>query len=329
MKRLSVIIPGYNTPNEWWRRCINSVLAACGENDEVICVDDGSTKKPDVKFEDARVRWICLEKNIGQAAARNIGLENASGEYVAFVDSDDAVKNDVFNLCIGVLDANGADVALFGVECIWFQENLAKTDIPSSCEACEPSAEQVEAWYKGCLLNYVSNKVIRKCFLDKRNIRFDVDGMPCEDIIFYLEILIAGARWCALPIDGYVYYRHSMTSVAHYKACHLHGTAKCAETWQRFSEKANDKDGVCAYHGSLSQQDLLLSEWDNIWRAGSPYSLAGKYGWLRNHASSLYVGSPTIYFVRKLIFSILRRWLYIKPIRVWHLKRVFPNIEPF
>ena len=41
--RLTVIIPGYNTPEAWWRRCLDSVRGACGPNDEIICVDDGSS----------------------------------------------------------------------------------------------------------------------------------------------------------------------------------------------------------------------------------------------------------------------------------------------
>ena len=47
-KRLSVIIPGYNNPEHWWRRCIGSIIENIGENDEVICVDDFSARRPDI-----------------------------------------------------------------------------------------------------------------------------------------------------------------------------------------------------------------------------------------------------------------------------------------
>jgi len=46
MTRLSVIIPGYNNPDAYWKRCLDSVIAACGPDDEIICVDDGSKTKP-------------------------------------------------------------------------------------------------------------------------------------------------------------------------------------------------------------------------------------------------------------------------------------------
>ena len=44
--RLSVIVPGYNTPKEYWKRCLRSVIQNIGNDDEIICVDDGSSKKP-------------------------------------------------------------------------------------------------------------------------------------------------------------------------------------------------------------------------------------------------------------------------------------------
>ena len=81
MKRLSVIIPGYNTPDAWWRRCVGSVKAALGPDDEVVCVDDGSSQRPlaleSLAKEDSRVKTVYLEKNMGLPTARNAGLDVA------------------------------------------------------------------------------------------------------------------------------------------------------------------------------------------------------------------------------------------------------------
>ena len=93
MKRLSVIVPGYNNPEKWWKRCAASVRDACGPNDEIICVDDGSVVKPECLHElaasDARIRVVSCETNGGPGHARNVGLGVAQGEYVSFVDGDD------------------------------------------------------------------------------------------------------------------------------------------------------------------------------------------------------------------------------------------------
>ena len=78
--RLSIIIPGYNTPKIWWERCLKSVLAACGQNDEIICVDDGSTDNSGKILEeyakkDARIK-IVTKTNGGLSSARNEGKQD-------------------------------------------------------------------------------------------------------------------------------------------------------------------------------------------------------------------------------------------------------------
>ena len=329
MTRLSVIVPGFNTPNEWWRRCLNSVLGACGENDEVICVDDGSKERPVVDIADSRLKRIFLETNVGQAEARNRALQIATGEFVAFADSDDEVKNDIYTTCISELEKTGADVCMFGVECIWPGEGLRKHDVPNRCDVCEPSGRLVERWYKECVLNYVSNKVVRRSFLNSHKIQFDAGGMPCEDVIFYLETLTAGAKWCAIPVEGYVYYKSQMTSLSRYKACYMHGITKCADAWKSFCKTRSDGVKECGYHADLTERQSSLLEWDNIWRPGSPYRLVNKFGWLKQHRKALGIHCAALAFLRKLAFSIARRWCYFKPVRQWHYKRIYAGMEPW
>ena len=88
---VSVIIPVYNRADTI-KRAIDSVLCQTYENLELILVDDGSTDGTvDVikTFQDERVRMICQEHG-GANKARNIGIAEARGEYIAFQDSDDA-----------------------------------------------------------------------------------------------------------------------------------------------------------------------------------------------------------------------------------------------
>ena len=92
---ISVVIPVFNTEC-YLSTCLDSVLNQTLENIEVICIDDGSTdnsleilKKYQKK--DNRVKIISKD-NEGQGVARNIGISEAIGEYIAFVDSDDFIK---------------------------------------------------------------------------------------------------------------------------------------------------------------------------------------------------------------------------------------------
>ncbi len=88
---VSCIIPTYNR-SELVCRAIKSVLNQTYKNIEVIVVDDGSednTKKVVLSIKDSRIKYIRLHRNFGPAFARNIGIVNAEGEFIAFLDSDD------------------------------------------------------------------------------------------------------------------------------------------------------------------------------------------------------------------------------------------------
>jgi glycosyltransferase involved in cell wall biosynthesis len=87
---VSVIIPTYNR-GEFLRRGINSALEACAENDEIIVVDDGSTDQTKAlvnSFSDPRLSYV-YQDNSGVATARNLGMERASNDLIAFLDDDD------------------------------------------------------------------------------------------------------------------------------------------------------------------------------------------------------------------------------------------------
>lgn len=97
--KLSVVVPVYNT-EVYLPRCVESILSQTYSNIEVILVDDGSTdKSPEIcdRFsqEDRRVRVI-HKPNGGVSSARNVGIETASGDYVAFVDSDDFIDVNMY-----------------------------------------------------------------------------------------------------------------------------------------------------------------------------------------------------------------------------------------
>lgn len=95
---VSIIIPVYNT-EKYLRQCLDSVVNQTLKDIEIICVNDGSTDNSlnilkEYKEKDNRIKVFNIE-NHGVSYARNLGLNNVSGEYVVFIDSDDYV-NDVF-----------------------------------------------------------------------------------------------------------------------------------------------------------------------------------------------------------------------------------------
>lgn len=107
--KISIIVPVYNT-EKYLDRCIQSILAQTYINFELLLVDDGSTDSSSAicdqyAEQDSRIR-VFHKENGGASSARNIGLDNAQGEWITFVDSDDMVKNDYLYAMISHPDAD-------------------------------------------------------------------------------------------------------------------------------------------------------------------------------------------------------------------------------
>ena len=326
--RLSVIMPGYNNPDDWWNRCVRSVLAAIGREDEVICVDDGSATHPlvleELASEDQRIR-VVRKQNGGLADARNAALEVAQGAFVTFVDSDDEVRSETFRRCLAAMGESGSDIAVYGVRIVWTKEGLFKDDVAPAKAYGAPMAQDVKELMAYDLLNYSCNKVYRTAFLKENSLRFDKDGMPCEDIIFNLSCLMAGARVCTVDYVGYVYYRVSggRTILSSYKPTNLAGLKLGAEVWRRYCATLSKEDAALfARQTQMSGRGLVAAEWKNIWMPGTPYSLWGSWKWLRQHPE---LGGAGL-FIKTLAFMFLRRHFYIRPIRRWHIRRMYPNV---
>ena len=115
MKLISVIVPVYNA-SKYLNRCIDSILAQTYTNLEVILVDDGSTDESPAICDsygekDNRVKVVHKE-NGGVSSARNAGLKVASGEYVAFVDCDDSIDSNMYELLAGIMEKEKVDLVI-------------------------------------------------------------------------------------------------------------------------------------------------------------------------------------------------------------------------
>ena len=116
---VSVIIPVYNV-EQYLDECVQSVLTQTYQNVEIILVDDGSTDSSGAMcdqyaVQDARVQVIHKE-NGGLSSARNCGFDNATGEYVYFLDSDDYIVSSALETLLTAAIQNQADVVFFDAE---------------------------------------------------------------------------------------------------------------------------------------------------------------------------------------------------------------------
>lgn len=180
-KLLSIIIPIYNV-EAYLEKCVNSVRNQTYKNIEIILVDDGSPDKcPEIcdRFakEDDRINVIHKE-NGGQGSARNMGLDIAKGDYIAFIDSDDYVDENMYEIMIEALERTDSDMSFCG-----FYSHSGVRVVESTKfrnEHIWQNAEQLlEALFKVEAIGNPCNKVCKsELFSD---IRFP-EGVAREDI---------------------------------------------------------------------------------------------------------------------------------------------------
>lgn len=310
--RLSVVIPGYNTPEVWWLRCINSVRTACADA-QIICVDDGSSDGA-VFLDDIEGITVIHQSNMGPSSARNAGISAASGDWISFVDSDDEVLPDVFSRCISAASSSGSDIVVCGVEVIWPDDGMMKSDVAENRVLGKLTPFDVRYFADKHLLNYIWNKLYSRSFIERFKIRFPQDAVMGEDLIFNFDCIDAGATWCSVDYVGYRYYRTRSTLLSRYKPFLESGLRHYSEVWRRYKEKNPGAEQTLSRYGVFSETAIADSCWKNAWMPGSPVSLRNRWA-LR----------PGMAFLRMAIYMLLRRNLYIKPIRRWKIKRNFPD----
>ena len=112
--KISVIVPVYNV-EPYLRKSINSLVEQTYSNLEIILVDDGSTDGSEAICDEYADRYphikVIHQKNAGQSAARNAGIEMAAGEWIAFLDSDDWIEKEMYETLLSLAQAYEADLA--------------------------------------------------------------------------------------------------------------------------------------------------------------------------------------------------------------------------
>ena len=114
--KVSIVVPVYNTNIEYFRQCIKSLVLQTYENIEIVIVDDGSKDENVSLYEQYIAHYKNIEfiqqKNCGVSAARNRGIEKSTGEYIAFVDSDDWVDHDFVKILMNGFYESDAEISI-------------------------------------------------------------------------------------------------------------------------------------------------------------------------------------------------------------------------
>lgn len=181
---ISVIIPAYNIEN-YIERCLKSVCNQAYSNLEIIVVDDGSkdqTGKIVDKMAGLDKRIVAIHKeNAGVSAARNTGLEIAQGDYVGFVDGDDIIEEDMYELLVNNALKYDADISHCGYQMVFpnrvdYYYNTGEVRVQDNYQGVYDliKADKVEPG--------LCNKIFRKELIDSK--RLDETIKINEDLLF-------------------------------------------------------------------------------------------------------------------------------------------------
>lgn len=207
---VSIIVPVYNVEH-YVDECLASIRAQTYHNLEILlvedCSTDGSLKALGPHLEDPRVRLIQHERNSGLSAARNTGIEAASGDFVLFVDSDDAIAPALVETCLVNAAGNGADVVVF--DFVAFKDGEALPKVGDATDVA--GSRQLEGVEYFKLPHFAWLKFIRSELLRDPRLRFPA-GYYYEDWPFHWELGFS-ATSIALLDGGWYRYRQRGTSI--------------------------------------------------------------------------------------------------------------------
>lgn len=211
--KLSIIIPVYNAA-QFLDKCIQSILHQSLKDFELILVNDGS-KDNSLEIcqkyvtQDERIKLFDQE-NSGQSKARNVGIENTSGEYITFVDSDDWLDTDFYEKLVNACDKYNAEISCASI--LRVRKHSKKYRIKyTKEEVFEKPQEKIDVAHVPDMC-YVWNKVYKKEFLDRINLKF-IEGMFFEDVDFVTRAVYFSNKLVTVPNIFYHYWTNQNSTV--------------------------------------------------------------------------------------------------------------------
>lgn len=204
---ISVIVPVYNV-EPYLKRCLSSILAQTYRNLEIICVNDGSTDNSlDILNEfaekDSRIK-VLSQANSGVSTARNAGIDQAHGEYITFVDSDDTVQESMYTTLMALFDEEEIDIVHCGYRRVDPDGSIKDVTGTGKC-VIQSSTEALECLITGKLfVGSLCNKIYKiELFQD---IRLDPTIRINEDILANIHLFLKARKSCFIDLPLYVVY---------------------------------------------------------------------------------------------------------------------------
>lgn len=220
--KVSVIVPVYNGA-AFLRRGLDNLVCQTLKDIEIICVNDCSTDNSldilqDYAHKDKRFKIMNMSQNGGQGKAKNAALENASGEYIMFMDQDDWLETDACELAYNQAHRNGNDLVLFDFSHYW-EELQAATRDRKLVDAFKDYLGQPQIKLHRLQCNWLRSGwawcyIYKKSLLDKYKIRFIPQFRNVDDVPFIGKALVYADSFSVIDKSLYI-HRENLSSVTY------------------------------------------------------------------------------------------------------------------
>lgn len=203
---VSIVVPVYNVES-FLEKCFYSINNQIYKNIEIILVDDGSTDGSgelcDVLAKNDSRAKVIHKQNGGLSDARNVGIDNANGKYIMFVDSDDWIERDTISDAIDAIERNNAEIAIFGI-CIDYDNSMSKKRVPLVEGVFDGKTALI---YLNSFKNF-NESACNKLFLMTlfKDVQFP-KGKKCEDCYTIYKVLDSARAVVTVPSIKYHYFQ--------------------------------------------------------------------------------------------------------------------------
>ena len=212
MCKISVIVPVYNV-EKYIKRCVDSILNQSYKNFELILIDDGSTDSSASICDEYAERYDNIKtihkSNEGVSSARNFGLKQACGEYIAFIDSDDWIEADMAQECYAFANKQRTDILTMDYFVNVKKKECLRKQKPKSLNPLTILHQILTEE----LFGSVWLRIIRKGFYDKYPTTFPEHMGYCEDVLFWAFFLQLQPKIDYLPKAFYHYVQDNNNSI--------------------------------------------------------------------------------------------------------------------
>lgn len=212
--KISIIVPVYNG-EKYIRRCIDSILSQTFSDIEILIINDGSTDSSEQIAKEYTQKHdnilLINKKNAGLPQSRKTGVENASGEYIGFVDVDDWIEPDMFNQLYNGCINNDADISCCG---FWWDYETSK-ELSNKSDDSVHLLNGISAFEKlhtrKSIFQYAWNKLYKKELFE--GVVFPTGNFVGEDYYIVTQLLGKSKKVAWIP-NAYYHYIQSKNSMS-------------------------------------------------------------------------------------------------------------------